>query len=132
MALASSPPPCFTLGLASSTVDAGKGGVAAPCSTVFARSAVVFFCVLSFRTGNDRGGDAAECLDDKDNRAARVAGTRRNPDAAALARELRAIGINLNQIARFQNSTGEREKNPGELDELESLIKQAFRRIIEL
>ena len=57
---------------------------------------------------------------------------RRNPDAAALARELRAIGINLNQVARFQNSTGERQRRPGELEELESLIKQAFCRVIEL
>jgi Bacterial mobilisation protein (MobC) len=64
--------------------------------------------------------------------AVRAAATRRNPEAAALARELRAIGINFNQIARFENSTGERERQPGELRELESLIKQALRRVIAL
>src|SRR4051794_38235632 len=35
--------------------------------------------------------------------AAIVAGTRRNPEAAALMRELSAIGNNLNQIARYLN-----------------------------
>lgn len=36
-----------------------------------------------------------------------VAGTRRNPDAKRLADELRAIGINLNQIAHIANSVGD-------------------------
>ena len=36
-----------------------------------------------------------------------MAGTRRNPDAKGLADELRAIGINLNQLARVANSTGD-------------------------
>lgn len=36
-----------------------------------------------------------------------VAGTRRNPDAKALADELRAIGNNINQLARVANQTGE-------------------------
>jgi hypothetical protein len=36
-----------------------------------------------------------------------VAGTRQNPDAKLLAEELRAIGNNLNQLARVANQTGE-------------------------
>ena len=36
-----------------------------------------------------------------------VAGTRRNPDAKRLADELRAIGINLNQIAHVANTDGD-------------------------
>jgi Bacterial mobilisation protein (MobC) len=36
-----------------------------------------------------------------------VAGTRRNPDAKLLADELRAIGNNINQLARIANQTGE-------------------------
>jgi hypothetical protein len=69
-----------------------------------------------------------------DERAAAALGRvrRRNPDAAALVRELRAIGINYNQLRKYQHSTGERERHPGEEDEIESLIKQAFRRVIEL
>ena len=40
-------------------------------------------------------------------RAPVVAGTRRNPDAKQLADELRAIGNNINQLARVANQTGE-------------------------
>lgn len=36
-----------------------------------------------------------------------VAGTQRNPDAKRLADELRAIGINLNQLAHVANSVGD-------------------------
>jgi len=36
-----------------------------------------------------------------------VAGTRRNPQAKELADALRAIGINLNQLTRVANQTGE-------------------------
>jgi hypothetical protein len=36
-----------------------------------------------------------------------VAGTQRNPEAKALADELRAIGNNINQLARIANQTGE-------------------------
>src|ERR1700722_11080878 len=36
-----------------------------------------------------------------------VASIRRNPEAAALMRELNAIGNNLNQIARHLNTSGE-------------------------
>ena len=57
---------------------------------------------------------------------------RRNPEAAGLMRELHAIGVNYNQLKRYQHSTGERERQPGEEDEIESLIKQAMRRVIEL
>jgi hypothetical protein len=69
-----------------------------------------------------------------DERAAAALGRtrRRNPEAAAIIRELRAIGINYNQLKKYQHSTGERERHPGEEDEIESLIKQAFRRVIEL
>jgi hypothetical protein len=69
-----------------------------------------------------------------DERAAAALGRtrRRNPEAAGLMRELRAIGINYNQLARYRHSTGEREREPGEEDEIESLIKQAIRRVIDL
>ena len=36
-----------------------------------------------------------------------VAGVRQNPEAKLLADELRAIGINLNQLAHVANATGE-------------------------
>ena len=45
-----------------------------------------------------------------------VAGTRRNPDAKALADELRAIGNNINQLARVANQTGELRRE-AELDD---------------
>lgn len=62
----------------------------------------------------------------------RAVGMKRNPDAAALIRELHAIGINYNQLAKYRHSTGERERQAGEADEVETLLKQAFRRVIEL
>jgi hypothetical protein len=40
-------------------------------------------------------------------RSQKVAGTQRNPEAKALADELRAIGNNINQLARVANQTGE-------------------------
>ena len=60
-----------------------------------------------------------------------VAGTRRNPEAAGLMRELNAIGNLLNQIARHLNSTGETrpwDDLPGVLD----LHKRALSRILDL
>src|SRR5215472_15135884 len=60
--------------------------------------------------------------------AAVVAGTRRNPEAATLARELSALGNNLNQIARHANTTGELR----DLDELLDLVKHALSRVIAL
>jgi hypothetical protein len=63
--------------------------------------------------------------------AAIVAGTRRNPEAAMLARELSALGNNLNQIARHQNATDEL-RDPAMLDELGDLIKAALARVIAL
>jgi len=63
--------------------------------------------------------------------AAVVAATRRNPEAAALAAELRACGINLNQIARHLNSTGEL-RDYGELREAIDLHKQAVLRVLAL
>jgi uncharacterized protein YukE len=63
--------------------------------------------------------------------AVSVAGTRRNPEAAALARELGAIGNNLNQIARHANTTGEMPALEL-LDGLLDLIKQAVSRVIAL
>jgi hypothetical protein len=64
--------------------------------------------------------------------AAVVAGTRRNPEAKALADELRAIGINLNQIARHANITGEIAEWIDDLDETLTAIKAATARVIAL
>lgn len=63
--------------------------------------------------------------------AAVVAATRRNPEAKALAAELRAIGNNLNQVARHLNSTGEL-RDWGELREAIDLHKQAVIRVLAL
>ena len=63
--------------------------------------------------------------------AAVVAATRRNPEAAALMRELRAIGNNLNQVARHMNTTGEL-RDWGELREALDLHKQAITRVLAL
>jgi hypothetical protein len=63
--------------------------------------------------------------------AAVVAATRRHPEAAAIMRELNAIGNNLNQIARHLNSTGELR----EYDELPAVIdqhKRAIARVLDL
>lgn len=60
-----------------------------------------------------------------------VAGTRRNPDAKRLADEMRAIGINLNQIAHVANSVGDVRR----VDALEVTIEQltdALSRVIAL
>jgi hypothetical protein len=60
-----------------------------------------------------------------------VAGTKRNPDARALARALTAIGNNLNQLARIANIT----KSLPALHELRlttGSIKTALARVIEL
>jgi hypothetical protein len=60
-----------------------------------------------------------------------VAGTKRNPEAAALMRALNAIGNNLNQISRHLNSTGELravDDLPAALD----LHKQAIARVLDL
>lgn len=60
-----------------------------------------------------------------------VAGTKRNPDARALARELTAIGNNLNQLARVANST----KAMPHLHQLAlatGFLKTALTRVIEL
>ena len=60
-----------------------------------------------------------------------VAGTRRNPEAKALADELRAIGINLNQLARVANQTGELRRE-GELSMMIDLLKATMARVIGL
>jgi len=60
-----------------------------------------------------------------------VAATKRNPEAKALAAELRAIGNNLNQLSRHLNSTGEL-RDYGELREVISLHKQAMIRVLDL
>jgi uncharacterized protein (DUF1778 family) len=66
-----------------------------------------------------------------------VAGTRRNPEAAALMRALdaagyqtNAIGNNLNQIARELNTTGEL-RDLDELREALELFKQIAERHLE-
>jgi hypothetical protein len=60
-----------------------------------------------------------------------VAGTQRNPAAKALADELRAIGINLNQLARVANQTGELRRE-GELSLTIDQLKAAMRKVITL
>jgi hypothetical protein len=65
--------------------------------------------------------------------AAAVAATRRNPEAAALIRELSAIGNNLNQLMRHANSTGELgPAQAAEVDETLLAIKAAAARALDL
>jgi hypothetical protein len=63
--------------------------------------------------------------------AAVVAEARRNPEAKELARELRAIGNNLNQVAREMNGTG-MLRDWGELRDVIDQHKRAFARVIAL
>jgi hypothetical protein len=60
-----------------------------------------------------------------------VAGTRRNPDAKALADELRAIGNNINQLARVANQTGELRR-AGELSMVIDRLVMTIDRVIRL
>jgi len=60
-----------------------------------------------------------------------VAGTRRNPEAKALADELRAIGNNINQLARVANQTGE-VRREGELSMAIDRLVVAMDRVIRL
>jgi hypothetical protein len=60
-----------------------------------------------------------------------VAGTRRNPEAKALLAELKAIGNNLNQLARHANSVGALVEYR-ELDALIAILKAAMARVISL
>lgn len=60
-----------------------------------------------------------------------VAGTRRNPDAKRLADELRAIGINLNQIAHVANSVGD-VRHEDALDRALDELTDALSRVIAL
>src|SRR3954454_17225977 len=65
--------------------------------------------------------------------AAVVAATRRNPEAAALIRELSALGNNLNQLMRHANATGELgPERAAEVDETLLAIKAAAARVINL
>jgi hypothetical protein len=60
-----------------------------------------------------------------------VAGTRRNPQARALMRELTAIGNNLNQLTRIANTT----KMMPQLQELSittDILKATFKRVLDL
>lgn len=63
--------------------------------------------------------------------AGTVAGTRRNPAAKALADELRAIGINLNQLARHANTSGAMPEARALRDAIDNL-KTAMGRVIAL
>lgn len=60
-----------------------------------------------------------------------VAETRRNPEAKALAGELRAIGNNLNQVAFQLNATGTL-RDWGELREVIDQHKAAVARVLAL
>jgi hypothetical protein len=74
---------------------------------------------------------ARELLFRRSAAAAVVAETRRNPEAKALAGELRAIGNNLNQVARELNGTGGL-RDWGELREVIEMHKAAFERVLAL
>jgi Bacterial mobilisation protein (MobC) len=63
--------------------------------------------------------------------AAAVAETRRNPEAKELARELRAIGNNLNQVAFQLNATGTL-RDWSELRDVIAEHKRVFARVIAL
>lgn len=58
-------------------------------------------------------------------------GMRRNPEAAALCRQVLALGVNMNQIAHLANATGRLDDVP-ELRELCREIKAVFARIMTL
>jgi len=60
-----------------------------------------------------------------------VAGTRRNPQARALMRELTAIGNNLNQLTRIANTT-KMMPQLHELNGVTDMLKAAFRRVLDL
>ena len=77
--------------------------------------------------------------------AAVVAATRRNPEADAIMRELRAVGVglaapgnNLNQLARQLNTTGDLRDWSELRDTLEAvkeateLVKRAVGRVLDL
>jgi len=64
--------------------------------------------------------------------AAVVAEMRRNPEAKALADELRAIGVNLNQLTRYANIHGELADRCDDLDDVLTAIKAATARVIGL
>lgn len=64
-------------------------------------------------------------------RSAVVAGSRRNPDAKALADQLCRIGNLLNQLTRIANTTGELRR-PAELSMVLDMVKQALARAIAL
>jgi hypothetical protein len=65
--------------------------------------------------------------------AAVVAATRRNPEAKAIGDELRAVGINLNQLQRHANTTGELgPERLAEVDEVLRAIKHAAARVLDL
>jgi uncharacterized protein (DUF1778 family) len=60
-----------------------------------------------------------------------VAGTRRNPEAKALADELRRVGNNLNQLTHHANAEG-RFPEIRDLSQTITLVKAALARIIAL
>ena len=65
--------------------------------------------------------------------AAVVAATRRNPEAKAIADELRAVGINLNQLQKHANMTGELgPERVAEIDDVLRAIKHAAARVLDL
>lgn len=60
-----------------------------------------------------------------------VAGARRNPEAKLLADELRAIGNNINQLARVANQTGELRRE-AELSMVMERLVMTIDRVIRL
>jgi hypothetical protein len=57
---------------------------------------------------------------------------RRNPDTTGIERELHRIGNNVNQLSKYRHSTGEPEREAGELRELAAMIRQAIKKVIDL
>jgi hypothetical protein len=81
------------------------------------------------RQGATPSAYARECLFRRS--AAIVAATRRNPEAAALLRELSAIGNNLNQLAHRANASGHVTSEDALLATLE-LHRHAIARVLDL
>jgi hypothetical protein len=71
------------------------------------------------------------CLRRGGARVGTIARTRRNPEAKGLMDELRAIGINLNQLTRHANTSGAMPE-ARELRDVIEILKAAMGRVLAL